>query len=215
MQIAIPLYPDVTYLDAIGPYEVLRTLPGAKVVFVGEETGVIRSDNGDLGVMIDATFDEVQSPDVVVVPGGFGSRAVVNAPTSKLIDWIRAVHPTTTFTTSVCTGSLILARAGLLNDKEATTHWGAYALLEELGAHPTGTRVVEHVEDRILTAAGVSSGIDMGLRLSELLTDELTAKAAQLMIEYDPEPPFDAGSIAKAGPEVMQHLINLRRPPTD
>lgn len=211
MQIAIPLYPDVTYLDAIGPYEVLRNLPGAKIVFVGEEKGVVRSDNGDLGVMIDATFDEVQAPDVVVVPGGYGSRPVVHAPTSLLIDWIQAVHPTTTFTTSVCTGSLILAKAGLLNGKEATTHWGSYALLEELGAHPTGTRVVEHLADRIITAAGVSSGIDMALRLAELLTDELTAKAAQLTIEYDPEPPFDAGSVAKAGPKVMEHLLEQRR----
>lgn len=210
MKIAIPLYEGVTYLDAIGPYEALRQLPGAEIVFVGEEKGPMRSDNGDMAVTIDATLDEVQNPEVLVVPGGFGTRAIVAQESHPLVDWVAEAHKTSVFTTSVCTGSLILAKAGLLNGLDATTHWGAYATLEELGAKPTGTRVVEHLEQRIITAAGVSSGIDMGLRLSELLADELTAKAIQLMIEYDPQPPFDAGSVEKAGDEVFAHLVEMR-----
>lgn len=215
MQIAIPLFKDITFLDAIGPYEVLRALPDTQVVFVAQSKGLVRSDNADMAVMADATFDEIDRPDVIVVPGGYGSRAIVSAPQHDLVDWVASVHPTTTFTTSVCTGSLVLAKAGLLNGKSATTHWGAYGLLEELGAKPTGTRVVEHLQDRIITAAGVSSGIDMALRLAELLHDDVTAKATQLAIEYDPQPPFDAGSVDKAGAVVMNRLVQLRQAATD
>lgn len=210
MQIAIPLYTDVTYLDAIGPYEVLRQFPNSEVVFVAAETGLKHSDNGDLSIMVNTTFDEVREPDVVVVPGGFGTRSVIAEDSHPIVNWVREVHPTTRFTASVCTGSLILAKAGLLADKAATTHWGALDLLAELGARPTSERVVEHIEDRIITAAGVSSGIDMALRLAELLDDDLTAKAMQLMIEYDPQPPFDAGSVTKAGDDVMARLVQMR-----
>lgn len=207
MQIAIPLFDRLTVLDGIGPYEVLQRLPGAYVTFVGEAKGEVRSDNGFLGLTVDATFDEVPNPDVVVVPGGVGTRAVVDDPAHPLITWVRAVHPTTRFTTSVCTGSLVLAAAGLLDGLTATTHWGAYDALAKLGARPTEQRVVEHLDERIITAAGVSSGIDMALRLSELLVDADAAKAMQLMVEYDPQPPFDAGSVAKAGEAVMTRLI--------
>ncbi len=207
MQIAIPLFPRVTALDAIGPYEVLQRLPGATVVFVGEQTGTIRTDNGFLGLSVDLAFDEVPRPDVVVVPGGVGTRPFVEGGPHPIVEWLKAVHPTTRFTTSVCTGSLVLGAAGLLDGLTATTHWGAYEALEKLGATATGQRVVEHLDDRIITAAGVSSGIDMALRLSELLVDDVAAKAMQLMVEYDPTPPFDAGSVDKAGPEVMERLI--------
>jgi len=207
MQIAIPLFDRLTVLDAIGPYEVLQRLPGAYVTFVGEAKGEVRSDNGFLGLTVDATFDEVPDPEVVVVPGGVGTRAVVADPDHPLIAWARAVHPTTRFTTSVCTGSLVLAAAGLLDGLSATTHWGAYDALAKLGAIPTEQRVVEHLDQRIITAAGVSSGIDMALRLSELLVDADAARAMQLMVEYDPQPPFDAGSVAKAGEAVMTRLI--------
>lgn len=210
MQIAIPLFRDITFLDAIGPYEILRQLPESQVVFVGETTDLVRSDNGDMAVMTDATFEEVPTPDIVVVPGGFGTRAIVADDNHPLLKWIRQVHPTTRFTTSVCTGSLVLAKAGLLDGVHATTHWGAFELLASLGATPTSERVVEHLEGRLITAAGVSSGIDMALRLVELLEDDLTAKATQLMIEYDPQPPFDAGSVLKAGDAVMTRLIELR-----
>ncbi|MCL4170515.1 UNVERIFIED_CONTAM: hypothetical protein GTU68_061579 [Idotea baltica] len=206
MQIAIPLFPQVTALDGIGPYEVLQRLPGATVVFVGDAKGEIRSDNGFLGLTVDHTYDEVQNPDVVVVPGGIGTRVFTDGGQHAIVDWVKAVHPGTRYTTSVCTGSLVLGAAGLLEGLTATTHWGAYDALTKQGATPTGERVVEHLDKRIITAAGVSSGIDMALRLSELLVDATAAKAMQLMVEYDPQPPFDAGSVEKAGPEVMARV---------
>ncbi len=206
MDIAVALFPQVTALDAIGPYEVLQRLPGATVTFVGLDRGEIRTDNGFLGLTVDATFDEVTAPDVVVIPGGVGTRALVE-PGTRILDWVRAVHDTTRFTTSVCTGSLVLAAAGLLDGLSATTHWSTYAELEGLGAVPTAQRVVEHLDHRIITAAGVSSGIDMALRLSELLIDADAARAMQLMIEYDPQPPFDSGSVAKASDAVMARVV--------
>jgi putative intracellular protease/amidase len=207
MKIAIPLFPRLTALDGIGPYEVLQRLPGATVHFVGESRGEVRTENGFLGLTVDATFDELPDPDVIVVPGGVGTRAFVGDGPHPLVEWVKAAHATTRYTTSVCTGSLVLAAAGLLDGLEAATHWGAYAALEKLGATPTGSRVVEHLDRRIITAAGVSSGIDMALRLSELLVDDVAAKAMQLMVEYDPQPPFDAGSVDKAGEEVMARLL--------
>jgi putative intracellular protease/amidase len=207
VQIAVPLFPEVTVLDAVGPYEVLQRLPGATVTFVGRARGEVRSDNGFLGLTVDATYDAVPTPDVVVVPGGEGTRALIATGDDPILGWLRRAHETSRFTTSVCTGSLVLAAAGLLDGLAATTHWGAMDLLGELGAVPTSDRVVEHLDDRIITAAGVSSGIDMALRLSELLVDRTAAEAMQLMIEYDPMPPFDAGSVAKAGDEVMARVI--------
>ena len=206
MRIAIPLFERLTALDAIGPYEVLQRLPGATVTFVGERAGTsVRTDNGFLGLTVDAAFADLPDPDVVVVPGGIGTRAILKD--HPILDWVRTAHATSRFTTSVCTGSLVLAAAGLLDGLTATTHWGAYDALAALGAVPTPERVVEHLDRRIVTAAGVSSGIDMALRLSELLVDDIAAKAMQLMIEYDPQPPFDAGSVAKAGDEVMARLV--------
>jgi len=206
VQIAIALFPRVTALDAVGPYEVLQRLPGATVTFVGESTGEVRSDNGFLGLTVDATFDEVTSPDVVVVPGGVGTPSLLE-PGTPILGWLRRVHPTTRFTTSVCTGALVLAAAGLLDGLTATTHWATYEELRSLGAEPTGQRVVEHLDRRLITAAGVSSGIDMALRLSELLVDADAARAMQLMIEYDPQPPFDAGSLDKAGDAVFARVL--------
>lgn len=206
MQIAVALFPQVTALDAIGPYEVLQRLPDATVTFVGERTGTVRTDNGFLGLAVDATFADVPRPDVVVVPGGVGTRALM-AGDQPILEWIRSAHETSRFTTSVCTGSLLLGAAGLLRDLTATTHWGAYDVLRSQGATPTGQRVVEHLDRRILTAAGVSAGIDMALRLSELLVDADAARAMQLMIEYDPQPPFDAGSVEAAGDAVMARVV--------
>ncbi|MDH4279536.1 MAG: DJ-1/PfpI family protein, partial [Acidimicrobiia bacterium] len=199
MQIAIPLFDRLTALDGIGPYEVLQRLPGATVHFVGAQRGEVRTENGFLGLTVDQTYDELPNPDVIVVPGGIGTRAVIEPDRHPLVEWIKAAHPTTRYTTSVCTGSLVLAAAGLLDGVTAATHWGAYEVLTRLGAVATEQRVVEHLDRRIITAAGVSSGIDMALRLAELLVDTEAAKAMQLMIEYDPQPPFDAGSVAKAG----------------
>jgi transcriptional regulator GlxA family with amidase domain len=204
MQVAIPLYPRLTALDAIGPYEVVQRVPELDVVFVGERRGEIRTENGFLGLSVDATYAEVPAPDVVVVPGGIGTREVLAE--GPLLAWLRAVHPGTRFTTSVCSGSLVLAAAGFLDGLTATSHWSVLELLGSLGAVPVSERVVEHLDRRIITAAGVSSGIDMALRLVALLVEDVAAQAAQVVIEYDPQPPFDAGHPSKVDAPVMERV---------
>jgi transcriptional regulator GlxA family with amidase domain len=204
VQIAIPLFPKFTALDAIGPYEVLQRIPGFDITFVGHQRGEVRSDNGMLGITIDATFEEQPRPDVLVFPGGIGTRPLVRD--IRVLEWVRDAHTSTRYTTSVCTGSLVLAAAGLLQGLTATTHWACYPDLEKLGAHPTAHRVVEHLDQRLITAAGVSSGIDMALRLVELLVDRTAAEAAQLMIEYDPQPPFDCGVVSKSSDAVKSRV---------
>ena len=204
IDIVIPIFDRLTALDAIGPYETLQRLPGATVTFIASRTGEHRTENGFLGIMADGIYADKPNPDVIVIPGGVGTRAAVHD--EELLAWVRSAHTGTTFTTSVCTGSLVLGAAGLLDGLTATTHWSAYNALEKLGAIATSDRVVEHLDQRIITAAGVSSGIDMALRLSELLVDDVAAKAMQLMIEYDPQPPFDAGSVDKAGEEVLARM---------
>ncbi|MEY2400525.1 MAG: hypothetical protein QOJ08_636 [Ilumatobacteraceae bacterium] len=205
MQVVIPLFPRFTALDAIGPYEVLQRIPSIDVTFIGHDRGEVRSENGMLGITIDATFEEMAHPDIVVFPGGVGTRPLANDERVKA--WVRTAHETSTYTTSVCTGSLVLGAAGLLEGLTATTHWACYPELEATGAMPTAARVVEHLDRRIITAAGVSSGIDMALRLVELLVDRTAAQAAQLMIEYDPQPPFDNGSLAKCDDEIVNRVI--------
>jgi transcriptional regulator GlxA family with amidase domain len=205
LQVAIPLFDQCTALDAIGPYEVLQRIPTIDITFLGHERGEVRTENRMLGLTTDATFEDMPEPDVVVFPGGIGTRALETD--DRVLDWVRHAHATTRFTTSVCTGSLVLAAAGLLDGLTATTHWGCYDELKAHGAQPTPQRVVEHLDQRIITAAGVSSGIDMALRLTELLFDRTAAEAAQLMIEYDPQPPFDAGAVAKAGDVVFNRVI--------
>ena len=205
LQAVIPLFPRFTALDGIGPYEVLQRTPDIDVTFIGHERGEVRSENGFLGITRDATFEEIPHPDLIVFPGGIGTRAL--AKDERVLDWVRAAHASTRYTTSVCTGSIVLGAAGLLDGLTATTHWGAYEALEATGATPVADRVVEHLDRRIITAAGVSSGIDMALRLMELLFDRTAAEASQLMIEYDPQPPFDAGAVPKAGPEVIPRVI--------
>jgi len=205
VQVAITLYPRLTALDAIGPYEVLQRVPDLDIVFVGEERGSVRTENGFLGLAVDAAFDEVPRPDIVLVPGGIGSRAFTDG--GAIVDWLQAVHPTTRFTTSVCTGSLVLGAAGLLQGLTATTHWASLEALRKFGAEPVSERIVEHLDERIITAAGVSSGIDMALRLVQILVDDTGAQAAQLMIEYDPAPPFDAGHPSRVDDAVMERAI--------
>jgi transcriptional regulator GlxA family with amidase domain len=209
MLIAIPIFPRLTALDAVGPYEVLQRLPDSELVFVGHRPGNIRTDNGFLGLAVDAVLEEVRAPDVIVFPGGVGTRALMRD--ERVLAWLRQAHETTRFTTSVCTGALVLGAAGLLDGLEATTHWSAYDILERTGAKPVASRVVEHLDRRIITAAGVSSGIDMALRLAELLVDSTAAQAMQLMIEYDPQPPFDAGGVAKAEKAVMERALEYSR----
>jgi transcriptional regulator GlxA family with amidase domain len=206
MQIAIPLFDRFTALDAVGPYEVLSHVPGNEVTFVGERTGPVRSETGTLAMTVDRTLDEVGSPDVVVVPGGPGTRAMLEP--GPLHAWLRAVHPTTQWTTSVCTGSLILGTAGLLDGLEATTHWAALDLLAPLCGRAVGDRRVVP-QGKVVTAAGVSSGIDMALWLVGQSAGDDIAKAVQLGIEYDPQPPFDSGSTAKADPAIVSLVRDL------
>lgn len=211
MHIAIAMFDRFTALDAIGPYEVLNRLPDATVTFVAEEAGEIRSDTRMLGIIADATFDDVPEPDIILVPGGGGTRALLD-PDAAIVHWVKHAHTTSTWTTSVCTGSLVLAAAGLLDGLDATTHWAASDLLEGLGAHYTAQRVVE--QGKIVTAAGVSSGIDMALALAAHIAGDDYARAIQLGIEYDPQPPFDAGSPAKAGPELVALVRAIAVEPT-
>jgi putative intracellular protease/amidase len=199
MDIAIFLYDRLTALDAIGPYEVLSRLPGAKVTFVAEESGLKRTDTGQLALMADASLAELQHPEVVLVPGGPGQSALMED--GPVHEWLRRAHETSTWTTSVCTGSLILAAAGVLDGKRATSHWLAMDELGRLGAEPTPERVV--FDGKIVTAAGVSAGIDMALALAARIANEQVAQAIQLGIEYDPQPPFDAGSPHKAPAEIV------------
>jgi transcriptional regulator GlxA family with amidase domain len=205
LQVAIPLFPKVTALDGVGPYEVLQRIPHIDVTFIGHERGEVRTENAMLGLIIDATFEDIPAPDVIVFPGGVGTRPLQSD--ERVLEWVRHAHATSVFTTSVCTGSLVLGAAGLLKDLTATTHWASYPELEAHGAVATAERVVEHRDRRIITAAGVSSGIDMALRLVELLVDRTAAQAAQLMIEYDPQPPFDTGSRAKSDDTIVTRVI--------
>jgi putative intracellular protease/amidase len=202
MQIAYLLYDRFTALDIIGPHDVFNSVPGNESIFVAERTGPTRNESDTLSLVADATLDEVPSPDIVVVPGGFGNRVLLEH--EPLHDWIRTVHETSTWTTSVCTGALLLAAAGLLDGVPATTHWAARDLLAELGADVVPDRVVQ--QGKIVTAAGVSSGIDMALGLVQQINGDDVAKAVQLGIEYDPEPPLDAGSPEKA-PQPIVDLV--------
>jgi putative intracellular protease/amidase len=196
------LFDGITALDIVGPYEVLQRLPEADVKFVARSAGEVRTDNTFLALVADYSLDEIRSADVLVVPGGFATRALEGD--EELLEWIRAIDTTTTWTTSVCTGSMLLAAAGLLEGKEATTHWASLERLREYGAIPTPRRVVE--QGKIVTAAGVSAGIDMGLTLAARIAGDEFAQAVQLGIEYDPQPPFDAGSLAKAPAPVVELL---------
>jgi transcriptional regulator GlxA family with amidase domain len=198
MQIAILLFDRVTPLDAVGPYQVLAELPESELVFVGERLGPVRSDDGLLGLVVDATLDQVSTPDVVVVPGGPGqSDHMTDGPVQR---WLHAVDEHT-WTTSVCTGSLILAGAGLLKGRRATTHWLALEQLTTWDATPVHERVV--IDGKYATAAGVSAGIDMALTLAGRLAGDTIAQRIQLGIEYDPQPPYQAGSPDTAPEELV------------
>ncbi|RJL32171.1 DJ-1/PfpI family protein [Bailinhaonella thermotolerans] len=205
MLVAVPLFDRFTSLDAVGAYEVLSFLPDVEVVFVAAERGPVRDVRGWLAMTAGATFDEVESCDLLLVPGGPGTRVLLEE--NPLLDWIRRMDATSEWTASVCTGSLLLGAAGLLTGLKATTHWASAELLESLGASYTTDRVV--FQGKVVTAAGVSAGIDMALALVARLTDELTARAVQLGIEYDPQPPFDSGSPLTATSEIRARFREL------
>mgnify|MGYP000844547214 CR=1 FL=1 len=208
MQLAIGLYPGFTALDAIGPYQVFTNVPGLEVVLCAAERGRLDDDNGLLHLDVEHTFEEVTAPDVTLVPGGFVTRRLAR-DRDPIVDWIARCHPTTTATTSVCTGALLLGAAGLLDGVDATTHWFAYDALAGYGARPTETRVVRR--DRIWTGAGVSAGIDLALALTAELVGPEVAQAVQLGIEYDPQPPFDAGAPSKADPAILDLVRAVSR----
>jgi len=206
MQIAILLFDQVTALDAVGPYEVLSRIPGGTSVFVGEKLGEVRTDIGSLGLTVDATLDEVTSPDIVLVPGGIGQQQhMLDGPVHE---WLRAVDAHTTWTTSVCTGSLILASAGLLDGRRATSHWVRRDDLAHHGAVPTNGRVV--FDGKYVTAGGVSAGIDMALTLVDTMAGRELAEAIQCGIEYDPHPQYDAGSPEKVDPAIVERLLTFK-----
>ncbi|WP_031481056.1 DJ-1/PfpI family protein [Streptomyces bicolor] len=202
MQIAMVLYDRFTALDIVGPYEVLSRLPDARVDFVADRAGPVRADTGFLGLTADKALADVPYPDVVVVPGGPGTFAEIE--NEALLDWLRTADATSTWTTSVCSGSLLLAAAGLLDGCRATSHWLTLDFLPQYGAEPTGERVVP--DGKYITAAGVSSGIDMGLTLVGKIAGDEHAQAVQLLIEYDPQPPYDAGSPRKAPAHLVEEF---------
>ncbi|WP_418004919.1 DJ-1/PfpI family protein [Mycobacterium sp. PDNC021] len=196
MQIAIVVYPGFTALDFVGPYESLRYLPDAEIRFVWHEVGPVVADSGVLLVGITHTFDETPSPDIVLIPGGFSTME--HARDEKVLDWVRRAHQSSTWTASVCSGSVILASAGLLTGKRATSHWAAVQLLRTFGVEPVTDERIVLAGEHIVTCAGVSAGIDLGLWLAAQIAGEDKAKAIQLSMEYDPQPPFDSGHMSKA-----------------
>jgi transcriptional regulator GlxA family with amidase domain len=209
MRIVIPLFDRFTALDAVGPYEVLSRLPGSEVIFAAEVARPVRTDGGRMGIVADAALNEIDHCDILVVPGGPGTSEA--AQDRSLIDWIRQIHETTSWTASVCTGSELLGAAGLLNGLKSATHWAGVAELESYGATYSGQRVT--VEGKIITAAGVSAGIDMALTLAAEAAGPEMAQAIQLGIEYDPSPPFNSGSVGTADPaivDLVRQVIDAR-----
>ena len=204
MKIALLIFDKLTALDAIGPYEVLSRLPGAELSFVAQEAGPKRTDTGALALTADLTLAELTDPEILLVPGGEGNRPLLED--EEVLGWVRDAHAGSTWTTSVCTGSLVLGAAGVLEGKRATSHWAYRDELRRYGAEPVAERVV--VDGKVVTAAGVSAGIDMALRLAALVAGDDVARAIQLGIEYDPDPPFDAGSPEKA-PELAEAIRGL------
>ncbi len=204
MKIAYVLYDEFTMLDIVGPFNVLDVLPGAENVWVGESLGLVSDHSRTSGLPVGVTFDDCLDPDVVIVPGGLGTSKHLDGP---VVDWLRTVAPQATWVTSVCTGSLLLGAAGLLDGLTATSHWAVLDRLASYGATPSDDRVILHNEAGIGTAGGVSAGIDMALTLAAKLADENTAKLAQLAIQYDPQPPFDSGSPASAPTELVDLLL--------
>lgn len=207
MDIVFFIFDRLTVLDTVGPYEVLARLPDARVTFAGIERGVVRSDNGFLGLQVDAALEEVERADVLVIPGGFGTRPLEG--NARVLDWIRAVDRSTRITASVCTGGLLLAATGLLRGKRANTHFAVRERLAEFGAIPTPDRVVK--DGKYRTAAGVSAGIDLALTLAIELAGLERAQAIQLVLEYAPEPPLDAGREDRAPAAIRSRIVEAVR----
>jgi putative intracellular protease/amidase len=202
MNIVFFVFDGMDALDVVGPYDVLVRMPGAVATFVGPARGTVRTDNNVVGLSADAAIDEIAVCDLLIVPGGFGTRRLES--NERVLSWLHAVDSTTRITASVCTGSLVLAAAGLLRGRRANTHWAFRERLLEYGALPVAERVVR--DGKYASAAGVSAGIDLGLTLAAELAGRDVAEAIQLGLEYDPKPPFDAGDAARARP-VLRDLV--------
>ena len=200
VQIAFVLYPGFTALDIIGPFEVLAFVPGHEAVFVAAEAGPVTDDTGRCQLVASTSLDQLPAPDVVIIGGSLSTKE----PDQPVVQWLRQVHPATTWTTSVCTGAIYLAAAGILDGQEAATHWARAEQLERHGAHYTEQRVVER--GKVITAAGVSAGIDMALTLLARMYGPQVAEGVQLAIEYDPQPPFNTGSPSKAPAEIVEFV---------
>ncbi len=207
MNVAIPIFDKLTALDAVGPYEVLSRLPGATVYFVAQEPGPKRTETEMLALTADLSLSELPDPEIVVVPGGFGTRALTQD--EAMLGWLRRAHESSRWTTSVCTGALLLGAAGILEGLKATTHWLSLEMLREYGATPVSQRVVR--EGKVITAAGVSAGVDMALGLAAEVAGVRAAQAIQLGIEYDPEPPFSGGSTRSAPPEIVELVTAMAK----
>ena len=203
MEIALLLFDRITALDAVGPYEVLSRLPGARVRWVGLRTGVHRAEHGAVGLVADHRLEDVPAPDIVVLPGGVGAEAMAEDP--RVLSWLRGAHATSAITASVCTGALILAAAGLLDGVPVSSHWAYKARFEAMGLRWADQRVSR--AGKIFTGAGVSAGIDLALAVASEVAGRDVAEAIQLGIEYDPKPPFDSGHPKKARPEVLERVI--------
>jgi transcriptional regulator GlxA family with amidase domain len=199
MQIALLIFDQLAAQDAVGPYEVMRNVPEWDMRFVAKQKGEVRAEGG-LGMVADHSIDEVASADIVLVPGGLGNRPLLED--DELLSWLREIDSTTKWTTSVCTGSLVLGAAGLLEGRRATSNWLLLDALRSYGADPVGGRFVE--DGKVITAAGVTAGIDMAIHLVAQEVGPEIAQAVQLGIEYDPDPPFDSGSPEKAPPEIVE-----------
>lgn len=205
VSVGLVLYPRFTALDIVGPFQTLVDVPGLDVFFVAEKTGPVSDHTGRLSLVATKSFADVDQLDVVVVPGGMADSGLIAS--DPVVEFVKRIHPTTTWTTSVCTGSIFLATAGVLDGIEATTHWASYERLRALGAIPVETRVVHR--GKVITAAGVSSGIDMGLVLVAAMFGDEMAQVIQLAIEYDPQPPFDSGAPSKVAPELLAMVQQL------
>jgi transcriptional regulator GlxA family with amidase domain len=206
--VVILLYDGFTALDAVGPYEILSRVPGLTVVTVAKDAGPIRTDTGEIALVADQSIANVRRADVLLIAGGGEPGVVAAMADTAVLDWIRRIHQHTIWTTSVCTGALVLGATGLLRGRPATTHWASREFLESaLGAVPTPGRFVE--TGKIITATGVSAGIDMALHLASRLADNEIAQALQLAIEYDPQPPFDTGAPDKATPDLERLALEL------
>lgn len=201
MNTAVLLFDNYTALDVVGPYEVLNKLPDSKILLAGKEKKEYKDTFG-LSIRAEYTIEEIKQADVLLIPGGFGTDALLND--TKILDWIKAIDRTSKWTTSVCSGALLLAEAGILNNKNCTTHWRKK---EQLSKYNVSVKNERYVRDgKIITSAGVSAGIDMALFLVSKIAGEQTAEIIQLAIEYDPQPPFDCGVPEKVSPEILEKL---------